>query len=39
MQHLVLTQFGTPPESVALHDDRDPFPGPAMCWCAWRPPR
>lgn len=28
MKHLVLTQFGTPSESVALHDDRDPTPGP-----------
>ena len=28
MKHLVLTQFGTPSESVALHDDRDPVPGP-----------
>ena len=28
MKHLVLTQFGTPAESVALHDDRDPVPGP-----------
>jgi hypothetical protein len=28
MKHLVLTQFGTPSESVALHDDRDPAPGP-----------
>ena len=28
MKHLVLTQFGTPSESVALHDDPDPAPGP-----------
>jgi NADPH:quinone reductase-like Zn-dependent oxidoreductase len=28
MKHLVLTQFGTPSESVALHDDGDPVPGP-----------
>ena len=28
MKHLALTQFGTPSESVALHDDRDPAPGP-----------
>jgi NADPH:quinone reductase-like Zn-dependent oxidoreductase len=28
MKHLVLTQFGTPSESVALHDDPDPTPGP-----------
>jgi NADPH:quinone reductase-like Zn-dependent oxidoreductase len=28
MKHLVLTQFETPSESVALHDDRDPAPGP-----------
>jgi NADPH:quinone reductase-like Zn-dependent oxidoreductase len=29
MKHLILTQFGTPSESAALHDDRDPAPGPA----------
>jgi NADPH:quinone reductase-like Zn-dependent oxidoreductase len=28
MKHLVLTQFGTPSESVALHDAGDPVPGP-----------
>ena len=28
MKHLVSTQSGTPSESVALHDDRDPAPGP-----------
>ena len=28
MKHLVLTKFGPPSESVALHDDRDPVPGP-----------
>jgi NADPH:quinone reductase-like Zn-dependent oxidoreductase len=28
MKHLVSTQFGTPSESVALRDDRDPAPGP-----------
>jgi NADPH:quinone reductase-like Zn-dependent oxidoreductase len=28
MKNLVLKQFGTPSESVALHDDRDPAPGP-----------
>ena len=28
MKHLVVTQFGTPSESVALHDDGDPVPGP-----------
>ena len=39
MKHLVLTQFGTPSESVALHDDRDPVPGPGDVSCAWRPPR
>ena len=27
MKHLVFTQCGTPSESVALHDDRDPVPG------------
>jgi hypothetical protein len=39
MKHLVLTQFGTPSESVALHDDRDPAPGPRDGSCAWRPRR
>ena len=29
MKHLVLTRFETPSESVTLHDDRDPLPGPA----------
>ena len=28
MKHLVLSRFGTPSESVTLHDDRDPVPGP-----------
>ncbi len=28
MKHLVLTQFGTPSESVAVHDDGEPVPGP-----------
>ena len=28
MKHLVLTQFGAPSESVALHDDGEPVPGP-----------
>jgi D-arabinose 1-dehydrogenase-like Zn-dependent alcohol dehydrogenase len=28
MKHLVLTQFGTPSVSVALHDGRDPASGP-----------
>jgi Alcohol dehydrogenase GroES-like domain len=28
MKHLVLTQFGTPSESVTLRDDPDPTPGP-----------
>jgi NADPH:quinone reductase-like Zn-dependent oxidoreductase len=28
MKHLVLTQFGTPSESVTLHDHPDPAPGP-----------
>jgi NADPH:quinone reductase-like Zn-dependent oxidoreductase len=27
MKHLVLTQFATPSESVAVHDDPDPAPG------------
>ena len=27
MKHLVLTRFGTPSESVTLHEDRDPVPG------------
>jgi NADPH:quinone reductase-like Zn-dependent oxidoreductase len=27
MKHLLLTQFGTPSESVALHDDGEPAPG------------
>jgi NADPH:quinone reductase-like Zn-dependent oxidoreductase len=28
VKHLVLTQFGARSDSVALHDDRDPVPGP-----------
>ena len=28
MKHLVLTRSGAPSESVTLHEDRDPAPGP-----------